>query len=1084
MRIVPALALMFGTLCVLAATCCFANPVDNDAANGASNEAPPAAGNGVRRVDFADDVQPILRRHCFRCHGTKNQEADLQLNRRADALGDPNAGDRVIVPHKPNSSLIIQRLVDQDQGDIMPLDGNPLSESEITTLRQWIEQGAAWPDEHADAEHWAYQKIRSLTPPIIQSPIIQSPKDRSTPSDSIDAPVVVTPIDQFIRQRLLRAGIGPSPPLDRPRLIRRVSLALTGIPPTVDQVQSFVDDPSPDAYEKVVDRLLRSQHYGQRWAVPWLDLARYADSNGFQADQIRDNWAYRDWVIRSFNQDLPFNDFVIDQIAGDLRPDATVDQKIATGFHRMTTCNVEAGVHPEANRTNQIVDRVNTTATVFMGTTMECAQCHDHKYDPFTQQDYYRLFAYFNNTPLEVQNTSGVTWDFVGPKMDLPIDDRLRQQRDKLTQQVAALEARRDNLAAATDDEFTDWLASLRRSLENKPRWRSVSPAQFQSTADEAFEILDDGAVLLTGSVPDTVEHVFTFDLNSFESESFVDDASLTAIRIDLLTDDRVPGKGPGRGDAKRSNVILSELNCVLVNDQQTQTIQLDDAKADFSQSKWEVSQAIDGNRKTGWAIAPQFGKPHWASFALTEPLSLKKLASTKLAGKESGAKMVVTLGQFYGRGRTAAKPRVSFFDGDPAVLTLPEKLQTLAAKKRLSDKQRALLRAEFDQHSPKLRSLQRQIEKAQAELRSLSPDTTLVMVEMESPRETFVMIRGDYENLGDRVSPGTPAIFASNETKPARPDRMELAKWLTSPNNPLLPRVTVNRWWAELFGTGLVSTCEDFGTQGESPSHPDLLDYLANELVTSGWSMKQIHKQMVMSATFQQSSHLTPRLAKIDPDNRLLARGPRVRLSAETIRDNALAISGLLSNKMFGPPIMPFQPDNIWRSVGRNQPKWIAADNEDRFRRGVYVICKRAAPYPSFINFDAPDRGSCSVRRSRTNTPLQALTLLNDPAYAEMSLAMADRVLYDTPNQNDRQRLTYAMRLAIAREPNDREISILQRLLQQERQRVDDDAILVQQRTSVPVDSMKLRSDNRSELAAWFAVTNAILNLDETINR
>ncbi|MGB7343059.1 MAG: PSD1 and planctomycete cytochrome C domain-containing protein, partial [Pirellulaceae bacterium] len=800
-------------------------------------------------MNFASDVQPILRRHCFRCHGTKNQEAGLQLNLRDTAYGDGDSDEKIIVPHQSRSSLLIKRLVDEDLGDIMPLDGDAISQSEIETLRQWIDQGANWPDEFADAKHWAFQQVREVMPPSI---------------DSIEQKdIVLTPIDQFIRQRLIQKGLRPSPPLDRPRLIRRVSLALNGVPPTPQQVQDFVNDPSPDAYEKVVDRLLRSQRYGERWAVPWLDLARYADSNGFQADQIRDNWAYRDWVIRSFNDDLPFNEFVIDQIAGDLRPDATVDQKIATGFHRMTTCNVEAGVHPEANRTNQIVDRVNTTATVFMGATMECAQCHDHKYDPFTQKDYYRLFAYFNNTPLEVENTSGVTWDFVGPKMDLPMNESLRSRRDELLHQIAELESQRAELAGATEDDFQNWLRTLRRSMKTDPQWQPVTPSAFQSSADEAYQILDDASVLLTGSVPDTVEHTFTFDRADFTSP-----APLTAIRIELLTDERVPGKGPGRGDAKRSNVILSELTCEWARDERTTPIDLQDANADFSQSGWNVTKAIDGDRKTGWAISPQFGKPHWASFVFSKPLKFD----------DADQQLVVTLGQFFGRGRTAAKPRVSFFSGDPVLQSLSDNLRKLLAKTKLNDKQLGSLRAEFENQNPRSKDLRIQIDKARAALKSLSPDTTLVMVEMDAPRKTFVMIRGEYENLGDRVSPGVPAIFNQVPSRTDGGSRMDLAKWLTSNDNPLLARVTVNRWWAEFFGTGLVSTSEDFGTQAESPSHPDLLEYLANKLV-SNWSMKAIHKQIVMSATFQQSSRLTTELAQLDPDNRLLARGPRLRL-------------------------------------------------------------------------------------------------------------------------------------------------------------------------------------------------------------
>jgi len=833
--------------------------------------------------------------------------------------------------------------------------------------------------------------------------------------------------------------------------------------PTPEQVRDFVEDDSPDAFEKVVDRLLKSPHYGERWAIPWLDLARYADSNGFQADQLRDNWAYRDWVIRAFNSGMPFDDFVIDQIAGDLRPDATVEQKIATGFHRMTTCNVEAGVHPEANRVNQVVDRVNTTATVFLGTTLECCQCHDHKYDPFTQKDFYQVFAYFNNTPLEVKNTSGVTWDFYGPTMDLPMGESLKQRRERLEQELADLQAARKSSVEASSEEFQQWLAGLRESGD-QPAWQSIVPEKFVSTGDEEFEIQEDGAVLLSGSVPDTVEHVFTLALP---------ERQITAIKIDALTDESIPGKGPGRGDAQRTNIILNEVSCELLTDKVTIPVALQDASADFSQKNWPVTAAIDGDRKTGWAISPQFGKPHWASFVLSEPLEFAP-----------ELRLQITLAQYYGRGRVIGKPRISLYSGDPTYLNLDAAVRKLAAKKKLRPADEKKLRAAFDANNPRLREVDREIARVTKQLKQVQPDTTLVMTEMDESRKTFVMIRGDYENTGQQVQPGTPAILPSVDSIPATGDRLELARWLTSADNPLLARVTVNRWWGELFGAGLVNTPEDFGSQGDDPSHPNLLDWLASELIESDWSMKHVHKLIVMSDTFAQSARVTPELLEADPDNRLLSRGPRFRLSAELVRDNALAISGLLSAKMYGPPIMPFQPNDIWRSVGRNQPKWKAAENEDRFRRGVYIVWKRAAPYPSFINFDAPDRGSCTVNRGRSNTPLQALTLLNDPAYAEMSLALADRVLSESPSSDDRSRLEYAIELALARPATSYELDVLGQLLESERETLEQNESLIAERVKVPFSGMQLRTKQDAELAVWFAIANTLLNLDETMSQ
>ena len=1010
------------------------------------------AENAIQRtITFADDVQPILRRNCYRCHGTKNQESDLQLNDRSKVYGDTDADDPIIAIHDANASLLIRRLVDEDYGDIMPPDGKPLTAKEIETLRVWIDQGAAWPDELADPKHWAYQPIKR--------PDVPTSGAKSS----------ATPIDQFVLRRLATRGMKPSTSLDRPRLIRRVSLALTGIPPTPQEVDAFVADPSKNAYEKVVDRLLQSQRYGERWAVPWLDLARYADSNGFQADQIRDNWAYRDWVIRAFNDDLPFSEFVIDQIAGDLRPNPTSDQKIATGFHRMTTCNVEAGVHPEANRTNQIVDRVNTTGTVFLGATLECAQCHDHKYDPITQKDYYRFFAYFNNTPLEVEKTGPVTYDFYGPTMDLPMDAAKKETYQQASKRITELESNRKTVVKAANRDFNAWKAALCESAGKAPTWTPVVPVRFETTGGEDFEIQSDGAVLLSGKVPPTVEHKFTF-----KADQSIGKQPITAIRVDLLTDKSLPNQGPGRGDPKRTNVILSELTCELVDGDQRESVPMQNAVADYSQSGWDVSQAIDGNRKKGWAIGPKFSVPHWASFVFSKPVALKS----------GSQELTVTLGQFFGRGRVAGKPRISICTGDPSLIGMEDPLAKLAAIKEPKAADRKKLRDAFDKQHPETKAIDDELASLQKQVKDLRPDTTLVMTEMDQRRETFVMLRGDYENLADKVTAGVPEVLPQTDESSRTGDRMELALWLTSPNNPLLARVTVNRWWSELFGTGIVNTPEDFGTQAEDPSHPRLLDWLAAELIESGWSMKHVHKTIVMSQTFCQESRMTADSLAVDPNNRWLARGPRFRLPAESVRDNALAISGLLSGKMYGPPIMPYQPDKIWRSVGRNQPKWVAAENEDRFRRGVYVICKRAAPYPSFINFDAPNRGACTVDRGRTNTPLQALTLLNDPAYAEMALALADRVLANADLESDDQRLAYAMKLAVARDVSTLEVNVLRRLLTQERARIAGNPELIQQRTKPPFKSMELKSEDRAELSAWYAVSNAILNLDETISQ
>ncbi|MAI74529.1 MAG: hypothetical protein CMM01_27035 [Rhodopirellula sp.] len=996
-------------------------------------------------------MQPLLRRHCQRCHGPKHDEGGLRLNRRVDAIGEADSDLPIVVPGHAEKSLLISRLVDTDAGELMPLDGEPLSLQEVDLLRQWIDEGAAWPEAKSKVKHWAYEAIRRP-----------------------DVPAHLTTervIDHFIDQKIATHGLVANPRMQPASVARRASLALIGLPPKpsdpkpsdTEQLLVGSDAVPGKAYSSLVDRLLASPRYGERWAVPWLDLARYADSNGFQADQIRDNWAYRDWVIRAFNQGMPFDEFVTDQLAGDLRPDATLDQRIATGFHRMTTCNVEAGVHPEANRVNQVVDRVNTTATVFLGTTLECAQCHDHKYDPFSQKDYYRFFAYFNNTPLEVKQTAGVTWDFYGPKLDLPLEEDQEQKLADQNAKLRKLRLERAKVATELDASFEDWLTRL--GDQAAPLWEPVQLLDFKTSGNEVVSRLPGGAVLLTGDVPPTVDHAFTLKPPV---------KPVTAIRVELLTDDAIPGSGPGRGEAARPNVILSEVTCEVISGNEKTKVALSTAAADYSQPKWDVARAIDGDRKTGWAIGGQFGKPHWATFMLAKPMLLDPDSQS----------LRVSLGQYFGSGRVAGKPRVSVTTQSVDILLLPDALRNMLKGKKLSKQQRNKLRTEFEKVDERLVELDQSITRVENELKKLVPETTLVMQEMASPRETFVMLRGDYEARGDVVEAMTPSALPRGKAVVGSGDRMELARWLTSAENPLLARVTVNRWWAEIFGAGLVPTLEDFGTQSDTPSHPELLDWLASELIESGWSMKHIHKLMVISDAFQRSAALTEVMVAKDPVNRYLARGPRFRLPAEMIRDNALAISGLLSEKMYGPPIMPYQPDKIWRSVGRNQPKWVAAKDEDRFRRGAYVVWKRAAPYPSFINFDAPDRGTCTVSRGRSNTPLQALTLLNDPAYIEMALALADRVISESPSSDDRERLRYAIRLAVSRDAEEHEIGILMSLLSRERDDLKSKPQLVKARTTVSVPALELRTTDMQELAAWLAVANAILNLDETMNQ
>ena len=813
-------------------------------------------------IQYVRDVEPILRQHCFDCHGSESREGGVRFTSRLEALLPGDSGNPAIVAGHPEKSHLLKRLRTDDPEKRMPLDGPKLSENEIATLRRWIEEGVKWNAEKQSL-HWAYTlPVRAPLPAVSES--------ISTHNE----------IDRFVFAKLESKGIQPEPEAEPAGLLRRLYFDLIGLPPSVEAVDAFLRDPSDAAYESAVDRLLSSKGYGEKWARHWLDLARYSDSNGYQADQIRHMWAYRDWVIDAFNQDMPFDQFTIEQLAGDLLPDATLYQKIATGFHRATTCNVEAGVDPEGNRIDQVIDRVNTTATVWLGTTLECAQCHNHKYDPFSQKDYYQLFAFFNNTPLEVEQAGkdSVQFNFWGPKLELPLSASQQQRRLELK---SRLEKAKEQFAKDRDQELQKW----QNSLDEKARQQ------------------------------------------------------------------------------------------------------------------------------------------------------------------------------------------------------LPKNIKNILAKEKRTSRQNDALNQYVVDQVAELKERQKRIDDLKKEYESSAPATTLVMKEMSQSRDTHVLIRGVFLNKGEKVSADTPSILPGFPKDLPR-NRLGFAKWLVGGNNPLVARVAVNRWWMEIFGRGIVATTEDFGVQGDLPTHRDLLDWLAVEFVENGWSMKHIHKLIVMSAAYRQDSRRSSEKQSLDPDNRWLSRGPRFRLSAESIRDNSLAISGLLSEQTGGPPIYPPQPNGLWKQTGRNEPVYVVANDERRFRRGVYVVWRRAAPYPSFVNFDAPDRMSCVVQRPRTNTPLQALTLMNDQAYVEAAQALALRVLGERKDSDSRTKVEYAFRLCVARKPSTEETSLLVGTLLDETRRLKATPQICEQIVS-GFDTLKIPVGvDRTELAAWFCVANILLNLDETITK
>jgi hypothetical protein len=787
----------------------------------------PALQDPPAKVDFVRDVQPIFTASCVKCHGAEKPKAQFRLDSRSYALKG-GVGGKAILPGKGADSLLIKLLLATDPDERMPRKAPPLPKGQIELLRAWIDQGAEWPDSAAGAAapqtHWAYVKPARPTPP-----------DASAP----------TPVDAFVRARLAREGLRPAPEASRETLIRRVSLDLVGVPPSPAQVDEFLGDSRADAYERLVDRLLASPHYGERWARPWLDLARYADTNGFNFDTRRTMWKYRDWVIDALNRDMPFDRFTIEQIAGDLLPDATLDQKIATGFHRNTMTNEEGGTDPDEARWETLVDRVNTTAAVWLGSTFACCQCHNHKYDPFTQKEFYQFLAFFESC--------------TEPKIELLTPEQ---------------QAHRKELRATLAREE----AKLRKE-----------------------------------TLPDHV------------------------------------GKALAVVSEKRTN---TQRNDIVI----------------YCRSQ-----------------APATFKP------LTEPLL-----------------------ELY------------------------------------------------------------------TEIEKLDVGTALVLQEKpgSEPPSTYFRIKGGYANRGEKVQAGLPASL--HPLPSGRPlNRLGLAYWLVDENNPLTARVVVNRFWGEFFGRPLLESPEDFGTQSQPPVHPELLDWLATEFLASGWSMKAIHRTIVLSATYRQSSRLTAAAYERDPYNRLLARGPRFRMEAEMIRDSILCAAGLLSEKTGGPSVFPLQADTSGVvAINKVDTAWAASPGEDRYRRGLYTHWRRTAPFAAFAVFDAPSRECCTVRRPRTNTPLQALTAMNDPAFFDASRGLARRIVSEG-GADDRARLAYGFRLCTSRKPSPDEVDVLEKALRQERAHFGAEpaaAKAVFKGAETPADP--------AESAAWTLVANVLINLDESVTK
>ncbi len=992
------------------------------------------------KIEFNKHIRTLLSNKCFTCHGpdAEKREAGLRLDSSEAAVAKLESGAQAIVPGDLEQSELWHRINSEDEFTRMPPaeHGEPLTNTEKEFLRKWIEQGAPY------QTHWAFN-------PAVR-PKLPGVKTTTWPRN---------PLDYFILAKQEANGLSPAQEANKETLIRRLAFDLTGLPPTLEEMDAFLADDSPDSYDRLVEKYLAAPGYGENLASVWLDLARYADTNGYQYDTERKHWVWRDWVIHAYNQNKPFDDFTVEQLAGDLLPHATPQQILATGFNRNHGITIEGGVIGEEYRTEYVMDRLLTSGSVWMGLTLGCARCHNHKYDPFSQQDFYQLYAFFNLVPERGQ--SGFQ-----PQMQVP--SPLDSQR------MASIASRIDDLQQKLDAARNDlsgldrWATELAKQGDS---WRVLEARSVKSSGGTTMTPQADHSYLVSGVNPQKDIYTFTFQ---------IDQTDLTALRLECLTDPSLPGGGPGRHT--NSNFVLTgiELSIAAANDPtQVQQVKLAKARADYNQNGWHVNDALDPNKAKGWAVdGPTRKKPATAIFEAAEPF-----------GFEGGSLLTVTLKHEASFGTHGiGRPRISVSSEPPEKLSFKGIDASLVDIAKLPpgkrNEQQAKRLSEFyrQNHGPAL-AIEAEITRLKQQQATGYP-ATMVMRDQPGIRKTYVLNRGQYNEPTTEVSAGTPAALPS--MKPDQPsNRLGFAQWLTSGEHPLTARVTVNRYWQMFFGNGLVKTAEDFGNQGSAPSHPALLDYLAVEFQESGWDIKHLHRLIVTSATYRQSSKVgRPRYLQ-DPENRLLARGPRMRLTAEQVRDNALAVSGLLLNTVGGPSVYPYQPKGIWLELN-NRPGYSRAypqgTGEQLYRRSLYTFWKRTVPSPMMKTFDAPEREFCTLKRSQTNTPLQSLLLLNGIQFVEAARHMATNLIKQ-PFDSERQRIIHGFRLVTGRLPDADEVDLLLAAMQQQQAVFQKDGAAVTNLLQVgdsPVDS----TIDPVQLATWTYVCRILLNLDETITK
>jgi len=987
-------------------------------------------------VGFNEHIRPILSNNCFYCHGPDDahREANLRLDTREGAIADLG-GYAAIVPGKPDESALLERVTSHDADLVMPPPASKkarLSADEVALLRKWIEQGAKYEG------HWAFLPVASSDLPDVR----QSEQARNA-------------IDRFILARLEQENISPSPEADREVLIRRVYLDLIGLLPTPEEVEAFVADSSPDAYERLVDRLLASPHFGERWGRHWLDQARYADSNGYTIDSERQMWPYRDWVIQALNEDMPFDRFTIEQLAGDLLPNPTKKQLVATAFHRNTLINEEGGTDREQFRNEAVVDRVNTTGAVWLGLTVGCAQCHSHKFDPISHREYYSLFAFFNQSD-DVNNKGATIQVARGEMFGSPIGPPPSPTPSISAEQLAKRQAEweRQQLAELTNADG-----------QPEARWTPVEYVEFATKSNAGFQRLDDNSLLSDGggSFNDTYRIVFRAPLKR-----------VAAIRLRTLTHPSLPKQGPGR--AGNGNFVLTNVELRVAGREQS----FASAVADHEQPGYPAAASIDDDAKSGWAI--NVGPGSKARMNADHELSLVLARPLEVGEEPLELQLFHDLNENYLIGRFAIEASET---APPTTTRSPELITVLKtpANKRTAEQQK-LVQSAFRRSDP----VAKKAESEQAKAKSPPPGTAEVMVmkQIATPRETYLLLRGDFLNPDKANGPLQPGVIAAippaYQPTPGA-NRLDLAKWLVDPRNPLTPRVTANRIWMRYFGRGLVETEEDFGTQGSPPTHPKLLDWLAKELIRREWSQKELHRAIVTSAAYRRSSSARPDLAERDPRNLLLARQERVRVEAEIVRDAALSASGLLTARLGGPGVKPPQPEGVY-AFTQNAKKWDAETGPDRYRRTLYTVFYRSAPHPLFSTFDTPDMQTVCTRRIRSNSPLQSLTVANDVNFVELAQGIAARVLGESASASagdPELAIRRMFQVTLCREPSGAELDALRQYYARLMKRFQDDA---QQTTGLLAAGLMPADMPKSEAAALVGVARVLLNTDNFITR